>query len=164
MWGVIVVFIMAALTGFYMLPAEKGRIVVEQQQARELAESMALYRRAVASYFSANDVTNASVGIDTLKASGVVPAWSTLYTRSAAVIWANYRDGAGNIYIYPATPAPRNIVGEVLALSGNSMTVGIYRASDQTLYAPADGTRVTLASLGAAAIPDGALVWLAARE
>jgi hypothetical protein len=164
MWATMVVFVMAALTGFYMLPAERGRIAVEQRQARELAESMALYRQAVVSYYSANDVTGASIGIDTLKAAGVVPSWSALYTRSAQAIWGNYRDSAGVIYIYPATPAPRNIVGEVLALSGNSLNVGIYRASDRSLYAPADGTRVALAPQAAAAIPDGALVWLAARE
>lgn len=165
MWSLVIVFVMAALTGFYAMPAERSRLATENQSARELAESMALYRQAVLAYYSAHQVNDPSVDIDTLKQSGVVPSWSTLSTRSASVIWANHRDGAGVIYIYPSVPAPRNIVAEVLKLSGNSMLVGVYRAADQSLYSPADGTRVALASPGpAAAIPDAALVWLAPRQ
>jgi hypothetical protein len=164
MWSVIIVAVMAALTGFYMLPAERSQLALENLQARELAESMGVYRQAVVAYFSANDVSNTSIGIDTLKAAGVVPTWSTLYTRSDTSIWTNYRDSAGVIYIYPATLASTNIVSEVLKLSQNSMTFGIYRASDHSLYSPVDGTRVTMTSLSGLSIPDTAPVWMAARH
>jgi hypothetical protein len=162
MWSAIVVAVMAALTGFYMLPAERSRMAVENLQAREQAESMGMYRQAVVAYFSANDLTNTSVGIDTLKEAGMVPAWSTLHSRPSS--WSNYRDGAGVIYIFPSALPSSNIVSEVLKLSRHSMTVGVYRASDHSLYSPVDGTRVALAPLGATAIPDAAPVWLAARE
>jgi hypothetical protein len=161
MWSAIVVAVMAALTGFYMLPAERSRMVVENLQAREQAESMGVYRQAVVAYFSAHDVSDTSVDIYTLKQSGVVPAWSTLHTRPSN--WANYRDHAGVIYIFPSTLASANIVGEVLKLSRYSMNVGVYRASDHTLYSPLDGTRIALAPLGATAIPDTAPVWMASR-
>lgn len=164
MWSAIVVMVMAALAGFYMLPAERSHIAVQNLQARELAESMGIYRQAVVAYFSDNDVLDTSVHIDTLKSSDKLPTWSTLYTRSATSIWRNYRDCNGVIYIYPATLAAPNIVSELLTLSRNSMTVAIYRASDHSLYSPADGTRVALVSLGAATIPDMAPVWLAARD
>jgi hypothetical protein len=123
-----------------------------------------VYRQAVVAYFSANDMTNTSVDIDTLKAAGMVPTWSMLYTSSDTSIWANYRDSSGVIYIYPATLTSTNIVSEVLKLSRNSMTVGIYRASDHSLYSPVDGTRVVLNSLGGVSIPDTAPVWMAARH
>jgi len=164
MWATMVVFIMAALTGFYMMPAERANLAVENHQARGRAESMALYRQAVAAYYSAHDVTRASIGIDTLKSSGTLPSWSALYTRGADMAWANYRDGAGVIYVYAAQPSGRDITAEVLAVAGNSLNVGIYRASDRSLYSPADGRRVALATLDTDVIPDGALVWLAARE
>lgn len=162
MWSAMIVAVMAALTGFYMLPAERSRMAVENLQAREQAESMGMYRQAVVAYFSAHDVTNTSVGIDTLKEQGMVPAWSTLHSRPSS--WANYRDGAGVIYIFPSTLSAPNIVGEVMKLSHNSLTVGVYRALDHSLYSPVDGRRVMLPALGAAAIPDTAPVWLAARN
>ena len=94
----------------------------------------------------------------------MVPTWSTLYTHSATSIWANYRDSAGVIYIYPSTLPPSNIVSQILKLSRYSMNVGIYRASDNSLYSPVDGTRITLASLGGVSIPDTAPVWMAASN
>lgn len=164
MWSLVIAAVMAALTGFYMMPAERSTMAEKNLEARELAESMGMYRQAVIAYFSAHNVTNTRVGIDTLKSEGMVPTWSTLYTRSATSIWASYRDSTGVIYIYPATPASTNIVSELLKLSQYSMSVGIYRASDHSLYSPVDGTRVVLASLGGVSIPDTAPVWMAARN
>lgn len=161
MWSAVIVFVMAALTGFYMIPAERSRIAVENQVAREQAESMGIYREAVMSYFAEHDVTGTSVAFAHLKNPHMLPKWSTL--ASAGVPWTNYRDSAGVIYIFPAAAGGRNIVNEVLALSHNSLNVGIYRAADRTLYAPADGTRVALAGPGPGTIPDAALVWMAAR-
>lgn len=163
MWSAVIVFVMAALSGFYMMPAERSRIAVENLAAREQAESMGIYREAVVAYFAAHDVTGTSVSFSALKSAHVLPEWSPLSASSANVPWSNYRDSAGVIYIFAATPGTRNIVSEVMTLSHNSLNVGIYRAADRSLYAPADGTRVDLASLGAGVIPDAALVWMAAR-
>lgn len=163
MWSAIFVTAMAALTGFYMLPAERDYLATESLQARDMAASMGIYRQAVVAYFSAHDVSDTSVDFGALKASGALPHWSALYAGGAASAWGNYRDSAGVIYIYPAAPAPPGIVAEVLKLSRNSMTVGVYRAADHTLYSPVDGSRIALAWAGAAAIPDAALVWSAVR-
>jgi hypothetical protein len=164
MWSVILVTVMAALTGFYMLPAERNHLAAENLQARDMAESMGIYRQAVVAYFSAHDVSDTSVAFGALKASGALPHWSALQAGGAASAWSNYRDSTGVIYIYPAAPAPPGIVSEVLKLSRNSMAVGVYRASDHSLYSPADGSRIVLTWAGAAAIPDAALVWSAARH
>ncbi len=164
MWSITVFVVMTALAGVYMLPAERSEMAVQDLKARELAESMGVYRQAVVAYFSASDVTDTSVDIDTLKGAGMVPTWSTLYTNSAATIWKNYRDSAGVIYVYPATLPSANITSELLKLSQYSLTVGIYRNSDGSLYSPVDGARITLTSLGGVSIPDTAPVWMAARN
>ena len=163
MWSTVNVVVIAALTGSYMMPAERSRIAVDNLAAREQAESMGLYREAVVAWFAAHDVSSTSVASADLKSAHLLPEWSTLSTATASVPWTNYRDSAGVIYVFPATADSRNIVAEVMALSHNSLNVGIYRAADRSLYAPADGTRVALASLGAGVIPDAALVWMAAR-
>ena len=164
MWSLVVVCVLAAASGFYMMPAERAHVTARNHEAREQAVAMAVYRAAVVAYFSANDLKNTSVTLATLTSTGALPDWSPLRNAGASLIWRNYRDGAGVIYIYPATLPAANIVSEVLALSQNALTVGIYRAADRSLYSPADGKRVVLATLGAVSIPDTALVWLAARQ
>jgi hypothetical protein len=160
MWAVLIVVFAVALGGWYGWPAEHGREAVVRQQASEDAGSMGIYREAVIAYFKANNVTDTSVSLADLKLAGVLPAWSKLAT-SPTVAWTNYRDGAGQIYIFPAAAGARPIVAELLALSRNSLNVGVYRAADHSLVSPVDGTRIALPSLGAAVIPDGAPVWLA---
>lgn len=160
MWAVLIVVFALTLGGWYAWPAEHGREVVAGQQAHDDAETMGIYRQAVMDYFAANNVTDTSVGMADLKAAGVLPAWSRLATGAKAVTWTNYRDGAGRIYVFPAAGAPP-IIAELLALSRNSLNVGIYRAADHTLFSPVDGKRTALPALGGAVIPDGAPVWLA---
>lgn len=164
MWNFVIVAVMAALTGFYTLSSERSVANIKDQETRVQAESMGVYRQAVIAYFTAHNVTGTSVDIDTMKNEGMVPTWSTLYTDSAASIWANYRDSAGIIYIYPTTLPSANIVNEVLKLSKYSMNVGIYSTSDGSLYSPADGNRITLTPLPGVSIPDTAPVWMAARN
>jgi hypothetical protein len=164
MWAIAMVVAMAALTGIYMLPAERSAMAVQDLTARELAESMSVYRQSVVKYFMANNVTDTSISIDALKNMGMIPTWSTLYTQSSSVIWANYRDSAGVIYIYPTTMPSVNITSELKKLSQYSLNVGLYQASDNSLYSPVDGTRVTHTSLASRSIPDNAPVWIAARN
>jgi hypothetical protein len=161
MWAVLIVVFAVALGGWYGWPAEHGREAVVRQQASEDAGSMGIYREAVIAYFKANNVTDTSVSLADLKLAGVLPAWSRLADGATAAAWTNYRDTAGQIYIFPAAAGARPIVAELLALSRNSLNVGVYRAADHSLVSPVDGTRIALPSLGAAVIPDGAPVWLA---
>ena len=161
MWAVLIVVFALTLGGWYAWPAEHRREVVAAQQAHDDAGTMGIYRQAVMDYFEANDVTDTSVSLADLKAAGVLPAWSRLATGATAVTWTNYRDSAGRIYIFPAAAGAPPIIAELLALSRNSLNVGIYRAADHTLYSPVDGKRIALPALGGAVIPDGAPVWLA---
>jgi hypothetical protein len=160
MWAVLIVVFALTLGGWYGWPAEHGREVVVEQQAHDDAETMSIYRQAVMDYFQTHNVTDTGVSLADLKAAGVLPAWSRLSTGATAVTWTNYRDSAGRIYIFPAAGAPP-IITELLALSRNSLNVGIYRAADNTLFSPVDGKRIALPALGGAVIPDGAPVWLA---
>jgi hypothetical protein len=160
MWAVLIAVLALALGGWYEWPAEQRREAVAEQQAGDDAATMGIYREAVTAWFKANNVTGTGVGLADLKSAGVLPAWSRLATGSTAV-WTNYRDDAGQIYIFPAAAGGRPIVAELLALSRNSLNVGVYRAADHTLSSPVDGTRIALPPLGDAVIPDGAPVWLA---
>ena len=160
MWAVLLVVFALTLGGWYGWPAEHGREIVVERQASEDAETMGIYRQAVTAWFKANGVVDTSASLADLKAAGVLPAWSRLATGTAT-IWTNYRDSAGQIYIFPAAAGAPPVIAELLALSRNSLNVGIYRAADHTLFSPVDGTRIALPALGAAVIPDGAPVWLA---
>jgi hypothetical protein len=161
MWAVLIVVVALTLGGWYGWPAEQRREAVVRQQASNDAETMGIYRAAVIAWFKANNVTDASASLADLKAAGVLPAWSRLSTASVATAWTNYRDGAGQIYIFPAAAGAPPVIAELLALSRNSLNVGVYRAADHTLFSPVDGTRIALPPLGDAVIPDGAPVWLA---
>jgi type II secretory pathway pseudopilin PulG len=160
MWAVLIVVCAAVLGGWYGWPAEQRRETAVGQQASGYADTMAIYRQAVVAWFKANNVTDTSARLADLKQAGVLPAWFGLGTSPAAATWTNYRDSTGQIYIFPAVGAPP-IVAELLALSRNSLNVGIYRAADHSLSSPVDGMRIALPPLGGAVIPDGAPVWLA---
>jgi hypothetical protein len=160
MWAVLIMVVVVALGGWYGWPAEQERETVAAEQAKGDAATMGIYREAVIAWFEANHVTGTSASLADLKAAGVLPAWSRLATGATAT-WTNYRDSAGRIYVFPAAAGTRPIVAELLALSRNSLNVGVYRAADHTLMSPVDGTRIALPPLGDAVIPDGAPVWLA---
>jgi len=164
MWAVLIVVCVTVLGGWYGWPAEQRREAVVRQQGGEVAETVGMYRQAVVAYFKTHGATDTSVSLADLKQAGVLPAWSTLPTGPMAATWTNYRDSAGRIYIFPAAAGAPPIVAELLALSRNSLNVGIYRASDHTLWSPVDGTRIALPPLGGAVIPDAAPVWLASCD
>ena len=164
MWAVLIVVCVTVLGGWYGWPAEQRREAVVRQQAGEVAETVGMYRQAVVAYFKTHDATDTSVSLADLKQAGVLPAWSTLPTGPMAATWTNYRDSTGRIYIFPAAAGAPPIIAELLALSRNSLNVGIYRASDHTLWSPVDGTRIALPPLGGAVIPDAAPVWLASCD
>lgn len=164
MWGMLVVFVMTALVGFYRVPTEHNLNRVEEVKARELAESMGLYRKAVSDYYTKYDKLSYVVRLAELKSEGLVPQWSELYTNSSTSIWSNYRDNDGTIYVFAASTPPVNIVTDLMQLSRNSLTVNVYRRTGSYLYSPIDGRYIPHPSLSGLSIPDGAPVWLAARN
>jgi hypothetical protein len=164
MWAVLIVLCVTVLGGWYGWPADQRHEAVVRQQAGANAETVGMYRQAVVAWFKAHNVTDTSVSPADLKQAGVLPAWSTLPTGPMAATWTNYRDSTGRIYIFPAAAGAPPIIPELLALSRNSLNVGIYRASDHTLWSPVDGTRIALPPLGGTAIPDAAPVWLASCD
>ncbi|MFC7518872.1 type IV pilus biogenesis protein PilM [Herbaspirillum sp. GCM10030257] len=162
MWHILVLTVMASLTALYLGAEQKNVIAAEQVKVENSADNMALYREAVITYFSKNPSLYHSVDINTLKASNVLPTWSTLYTQPAAAIWTNYRDSDGMIYIFASAPPPNSIVADVLKLSQNSVLAGVYRNGDSTLYSPVFGdTGIKLPLPAMAPIPHGSPVWIA---
>lgn len=165
MWGIVVAIVMATLTMVYATLNERTLAAVDDRRSAELAENMALYREAVIDYFTANDVTDTSVDLATLKAGNHLPAWSSLYTSPSAPAWSNYRDAGGLIYVYATAVPAVNIVHEMATLSRGSYNVGYYREADSSLQSPVFGdTGISLAALAARSVPDGAPVWLGRRK
>ncbi|HEY8608103.1 MAG TPA: type IV pilus biogenesis protein PilM [Noviherbaspirillum sp.] len=164
MWSLLIVSVMAALAAFYMRGVEQPLEGLADRKAADLAESMAVYREAVIRYYTLNDLTNASVSLDDLKAANLLPAWSALKTQPG-VIWRNYRDAAGTIYVYANTLPPVNIQSELAALSKNSHLVGAYKQAGGKLHSPVYGeTTISLAALSTRGVPDNAPVWIGARQ
>jgi len=163
MWNIVVITVMAALVGLYVLPSERNMNSMREMQAREMADSMGVYRQAVVRYFTATGKLDWSASMDELKDGHYLPEWSSVYAQGDAAPWDNYRNADGIIFIYPKVLPETNIVPDLLALAHNSVTVTVYRAADNTLYSPGDNMPVTL-DLGGKPIPDGAPVWMAASH
>jgi hypothetical protein len=165
MWPILVVAIMMSLTGFYQLIDKDGMAAREQARADHIADSMAIYRDAVAAYFTMHPAQFASIDINELKASNALPSWSTLYQDPATSIWRNYRDTDGVIYIYASSLPPVNISADIARLSENSLMAGQFRTGDTTLHSPIYGdTGIKLPPQAKAPIPNGSPVWIAMRK
>ncbi|MBJ7311949.1 type IV pilus biogenesis protein PilM [Rugamonas sp. CCM 8940] len=150
-----------SLAGYYASADKAGIEVQRQARADRQADEMALYRDAVARYFAGHGGGPRSVNLATLRAGGVLQAWSPLAAAAATTIWANYRNAAGTIYIYAAQPPDTNIVADIVRLSRNSVLAGVYRSGDSNLYSPIFGdTQIKLPTPAELAIPDGSPVWI----
>ncbi|HEY4542828.1 MAG TPA: hypothetical protein VIG66_10705 [Noviherbaspirillum sp.] len=161
MWNIVVVAVMAALTGFYMLPAEQSMSRNHELEARQMAISMGVYRQAVRAYYTANNGTlNYSVTVAELNAGNFLPEWSHLRALGENGPWANYRNAAGTVYVYPKELPTRNMLAELLDVAHRSVNVAVYRAADSSLYSPGDNQRFPHPQTGGG-IPDGAPVWIA---
>lgn len=165
MWSLVVVTVLAAVTSVYANFSERAAPMVESSKAREMAESMAVYREAVIQYYTANDLKNYSVSLSALKTAKVIPTWSTLSTLNTDPIWSNYRDAGGTIYIYAIKLPTSNIQVELAQLSRKSYLVGTYNKSSNLLYSPVFGdTGISLAALASKSVPDKAPVWIGYRR
>lgn len=166
MWNLFIITVVASLAGVYVNSGDRTISMAARNEAREAAESMALYREAVIRYYTANaGLTKHSVSLEALKTANMVPAWSTLYTRSAESIWDNYRAADGTIYVYASSLPRTNIQAELVALSRNSYLAGVYKQSGKRLYSPVFGdTGISLAALASERLPDNTPVWIGYRR
>lgn len=165
MWNIVVFATMLAIAGVYANLNEDAMAAIERAEVESLAESMALYREAVVSYYRTSKSNDPSVNIDTLKTNASLPAWSRLFTQPETSIWNNYRDASGRIYIYASGPSPAAMVSDLIAMSENSELVGVYRTGDTTLYSPIAGdTRIDLPPASKVTIPNGSPVWIALSD
>ncbi|WP_253546783.1 type IV pilus biogenesis protein PilM [Herbaspirillum rubrisubalbicans] len=165
MWGLIVALVMIAAGGFYSSTSSQALAVVQSNSGREVAAEMALYRQAVIDYFSAHDLRGTSVSIEALKSAKALPSWSVLYQQSDRLIWDNYRDQDGIIYIYATALPSTNITADLNQLSGNSLLVGVYRHGKSTLQSGIFGdTGIPVAALAGRGIADGAPLWIAMTQ
>jgi len=162
MWNMLVLTAMISLVGVYTIRNFETFAATDAGVAMSIADSMALYREAVADYFTQNDVLDTSVSFSALKSSHMLPAWSVLYQQSAAPIWNNYRDATGVIYIYASSLPPVNIAAAIAMKSQNSVLNGVYQSGVATLQSPVFGdTRIPVTALNGKSVPDGAPVWIA---
>ena len=166
MWHTVMIACMVAMTGVYsMMDETMPTVSARQAKADGMAQSMAVYRQAVLSYFEDKPELKKNVdtvAINDLIDGGMLPEWSTLNANPEATIWTNFRDNKGTIYIYAIARPPVDIVTDVLTLAYNSELVGLFRDGDRTLHSPVHGdTGIKLPPPGRARIPDGSPVWIA---
>jgi hypothetical protein len=165
MWNVLVLVVLLSVGGYYATQSQERVIALDNAQAAQLADSMALYRQAVVAYFDAHPAQNGSVSMATLQSSNALPAWSTLSSQPAASMWANFRDTDGMIYIYAAKLPPHSIANDIVRLSQNSVLTGVFRTGDTTLHSPVFGdTGIKLPAPASVSIPNGSPVWIATRS
>lgn len=165
MWNVVVLAVLISVAGVYAVRNYQALDHAQVGLAAGMAAEMGIYRSAVVRYFSEHDVFDASVDTATLKSAGYLPPWSRMYQQSTPLIWRNYRDPAGVIYVYAASLPAQNLAAELARLAGNSLLFGVYRASAANLQSPVAGdTGISLAALAGKAIPDGAPVWIALTQ
>lgn len=165
MWNLLVITVLASMAGVYANFSEQALYSIARNDAREIAETMGLYREAVIQYYTANDIKGHSVDLKVLKTASLVPAWSTLYTRSEESIWGNYRAADGTIYVYAKALPTMNIQSELARLSRNSYMAGTYRNKGKILFSPVFGdTGISLAVLADRNVPDNAPVWIGYRR
>ena len=165
MWQIFMIVALVALTGFYGMVGPAGLITPEQATAISIAQGMAVYREGVITYFTNNDVLNASVPMSTLRSTGALASWAIVDTRSDAAMWGNYRAADGTIYVYTAKLPQVNIISDLLAVSYRSAMVGVYRAGASMLESPLNSVGyISNAPLALMSAPDGAAVWIAQRR
>jgi hypothetical protein len=161
MWSIAISAVIVSLICTFAHFSEPTEVARRHGSVAALAESMAIYRAAVARHFDAHDEQrDTGVDLATLRTEGALRDWSTL----PAGRWDNYRAADGTIYIYGAEAASADVGAALARLSRNSLMAGTYRSATATLHSPAHGnTGIALAPLLAhRALRDGAPVWLAA--
>jgi PilM len=166
MWHILLLAIFVSITGYYSLSDQQQVNTAQGYQADHLAENMGTYRASIVDYCMQNPgLRNISISKTALRA-GIVPSW---LPDTALEQWGNYIDVNGMIYIYPASPLPRNITSAVVALSKNSILVGEMKTAPDgipTLYSPLHGKPPMPIKMATAppAILEGSLVWLASAN
>lgn len=130
MWYASVLFVMVAVAGYYSgsVPAVDDRAAT----ARNLAESMGVYRQSLINYATNQRPVSGSVTLAQLRAY-----FPLGYTQESAKMWRNYVDKNGVLYVYPARSLLFPITDELVTLSQNSVLVGD-AGSDGKLHAPAN--------------------------
>jgi len=162
MWNMAVLVVLLAVTGVYVTRNMETADAAQISLAGALAGEMSVYRTAVTEYFSAHDLYGLSVSTATLKSSGALPSWSKLFQQNTPLIWRNYRDGNGVIYIFSSSLPAFDITAEIASLSQNSMLAGFYKSGSATLQSPVFGdTNIPLTALAGMSVPNGAPVWIA---
>jgi len=162
MWNLVVLLVVMALAGVLANRSAQNLDAVQGDLAASMAAEMGIYRTAVIRYFVDHDLSNTGVSTAALKSGGYLPPWSRMAQQSAPLIWSNYRDAGGVIYVYATSLPPQNLGAELARLAHNSVLVGAYSSSSGFLQSPIEGTtKISLSALAGKSIPDGAPVWIA---
>jgi len=165
MWNLVVLLVLMSLAGVLANRSAQHLDAVQGDLAAGMAAEMGIYRTAVVRYFAEHDVTNMGVSTAALKSGGYLPAWSRMAQQSTPLIWSNYRDAGGVVYVYATSLPPHNLGAELARLAHNSVLVGAYSTSSSFLQSPVEGnTKIPVSALAGKSVPDGAPVWIATRQ
>jgi hypothetical protein len=165
MWNFVVLAALIAATGVYANRNQQTLDAAQGSLAASTAADMGIYRSAVIDYFSDHDLTSTSVSTASLKSGGYLPEWSRMYQQSTPLLWRNYRDADGVIYVYAASRPAQDLNAELAQLARNSVLLGFYRSGLPTLQSPVSGdTGIPITALSPMSIQDGAPVWIAMKK
>jgi hypothetical protein len=146
MWMLWILCALGAVAGHAALSGRAEPAPLVAARADDLAQNMALYRSAVATYAAAHAGFNGPVP----DAKLALPSW---YVR---LPWWRNQVGDGMVTVYAASAVPLNFSAELQRLSQNSMLAGEARGGKLHVLAFGD-TGIALP----AAVPERAPVWLA---
>ena len=162
MWNAAVMAVLIAVAGIYATRSAQTVDVARQSQAASVAAEMAMYRNAVVDYFTANDFNSTTVSTTALKNGGYLKPWTRMSQQGTPLLWSNWRDANGIIYIYATSLPAQNLTGELARLAYNSVFFGLYDSSLPTLQSPVSGdTHIPISAISGKSIPNGAPVWIA---
>ncbi|SEK64451.1 PilM protein [Roseateles sp. YR242] len=151
MWAQAMLVSAAAAIGWMALDARHDAREVEGLRSRSTAESMATVRSAAVAFSRAHPSFEGALAQGDLG----LPDWAHpspgIHARIDGRLVIVYLDGV----------APPDLLMQMRRLAGGSMLVGQAHAATGTLMSPDLGDTGIAVS---ADIPDGAAVWLAARE
>lgn len=164
MWNIAVLAVLMAVAGIYAGATMRSVDRAQDQMAAAMAAEMGIYRQAVIGYFGDHDLLATEVGSAALKAGGYLPGWTGMAQQSAPLVWSNYRDANGVIYVYATRAPARNFDGELARLARNSLLAGSYGSGGTLRSAALGDTGIPLAALAGKSIQVGAPVWLAGRQ
>lgn len=152
MWMTMVLTALLSVAGFYTLADQVAHPSSIALKSSGLADSMSVYRAAVADYAA----SHASFSGAAAERELPFPAW---YAPPSPRLWANHVAADGTVTIYALAVPAADIAAEIAGLSQNSIFAGEADTRTGTLHSPLFGD-TGIALPAGIPIENGSPVWI----